>query len=62
MGSKYTVQAWGQHWKDVGLKDQSYSYLVLWSGQSLLKALWALWMAKRQASSKGWGCVTLECR
>lgn len=58
MGSKYTVQVWGQHWKDVGLENKDYSYRQVWAGQSLFSALWALWVARRG----GWGCVTLECR
>jgi hypothetical protein len=62
MGCKYTIQAWGQHWKDVGLRDQSYSYQQIWQGQSLWRALWALYRARRQARRKGWGCVVLECR
>ncbi len=53
MGSKYTVQVWGKHFGEA-----EYSYLVHWSGQSLLRALVELW----QATRLGYGCVTLECR
>jgi hypothetical protein len=56
MGSKYSIQAWGQHWPAL---NNDYSYLGLWSGQSLPRALWELWKAKRSGK---WGCVTLECR
>jgi len=52
MGSKYTVQVFGKHFGD------EYSYMVEWAGQSLPRALLALWRASR----KGFGCVTLECR
>jgi len=58
MGNKYTVQVWGQHWKDVGLNDQSYSYRQVWAGQSLVRALWELFKARRL----GFGCTVLEVR
>jgi hypothetical protein len=56
MGSKYTVQVWGQHFKDCGINE--YSYTVAWAGQSLPRALWELVKAKR----RGFGCTTLEWR
>lgn len=55
MGSKYSIQAWGQHYLP---HDTERSYMQMWAGQSLLRALLALWRVKRE----GWGCVTLECR
>jgi hypothetical protein len=56
MGCKYTVQVWGKHWERVG--DDGYSYLQVWQGQSLMRALWELVKAKRL----GFGCTTLEWR
>lgn len=57
MGSKYTVEAWGQH-HVYGQDDTSHSYLQVWQGQSLIGALWALWQTKRA----GYRCVKLEVR
>ena len=53
LGSKYTVQVWGKHFGS-----NEYSYIVFWGGQSLPRALVALWKASRM----NYGCVTLECR
>jgi hypothetical protein len=58
MGNKYTVQVWGQHWKEVGLHNESYSYRAVWAGESLIAALWNLFKARRL----GFGCTTLEMR
>jgi hypothetical protein len=53
MGSKYTVEAWGKHFGD-----SEYSLLVMWAGQSFIKALFHTWKTKRA----GFGCVTLSVR
>lgn len=52
MGSKYTVEAWGNHHGDGNFM------AVVWQGQSLITALYATWKARRA----GYGCVTLSVR
>jgi hypothetical protein len=54
MGAKYTVQAWGKHFGDA----DGYQNLATYQGNSLLRALWETWKARR----RGFGCVTLEIR
>lgn len=54
MGSKYEIYAWGPHQEDTC----DYSYKLMWTGNSWMKALYHLWKIKHQ----GWGCVRMECR
>lgn len=52
MGWKYEVTVWGKHF------DDEYSHLTVWGGQSIVRAMFELWKAKR----KGFGCTTLHLR
>jgi len=54
MGNKYTVEAWGRH----GGEHEPYSMAVVWQGESLIVALYSLWISRRA----GYGCVTLSVR
>lgn len=54
MGFKYTVSVYGRF----ALTDEAREWRVYWGGESVLKALYHLWLAKRA----GFGCVKLECR
>jgi hypothetical protein len=51
MGYTYEVNVWeGQ--------GSSYNYVQLYAGNSLLKAVYNVWWAKRD----GWKCIKLEYR
>lgn len=47
MGSKYEVTIWT---KREYLGETGYTTVQVWQGQSLIKALWNLWKAKREVA------------
>lgn len=51
MGYTFEVNAWEC------VKDHCY-WLQIYAGNSIMKAVYHLWWAKRQ----GWGCIKLEWR
>jgi len=53
MGNRYTVNVWGKHFGE-----SVHSFLQVWGGESLLRALWETFKARRQ----GFACVKLEIR
>ncbi len=53
MGNKFEVHAW----ESAG-ESSHYYWLEIYRGESLLKALYNLFWAKRQ----GWKCIKLEWR
>jgi hypothetical protein len=52
MGWKYEVNAWDR------AVDGPYYWLQIYTGESLIKAVYNMWWAKRQ----GWKCIKLEYR
>lgn len=58
MGNKFEVWTWERiEGAEFGAHN-AYQYVQFWRGQSLLKALWNLYKAKKTGS----GCVKLEWR
>ena len=51
MGYTFEVNAWDRN-------DDGYYWLQIYAGNSIMKAVYNLWWAKRQ----GWGCIKLEWR
>lgn len=52
MGNEFAVNVWDTP------KDRDYYWLQIYGGDSIMKALYNLWWAKRQ----GWKCIKLEWR
>ncbi len=52
MGWTYEVNVWD------GPIDGPYNWLQIYAGESLLKAIYMVWWAKRN----GWKCIKLEYR
>lgn len=53
MGNTFTVEVWGKHFSE-----HPYCFLTTWQGESLLRALWELFKAKK----RGFGCTKLSWR
>lgn len=52
MGWRYEVNVW------VGPVDGPYYWLQIYTGPSIIKAIYNMWWAKRN----GWECIKLEYR
>jgi hypothetical protein len=53
MGYKYEVNVW-----ESAMGSNHFYWLQIYTGESLFKALYNVWWAKRQ----GWKCIKLEYR
>jgi len=53
MGNTWEIYVW----KFVG-KRPAFQYVIYWQGESVFKAIYKMWRAKRE----GFGCVRLEWR